>query len=111
MKRQTLTINSVEFEVFKVAAGVSVKFTGFTDKGTDYDEIKSAYGRPSDTKVIIWHSWCDWCYELNKNGNPCVLWIASHNCMAFSIGGKVQYDGHVYRLWITRDHNRAFLIA
>ena len=111
MKRQTLTINSVEFEVFKVAAGVSVKFTGFTGKGTDYDEIKSAYGRPSDTKVIIWHSWCDWCRETNKNGIPCELWIESHNCMKFSIGGKVQYGGHVYKLWITKGHNRAFLVA
>lgn len=108
MKRQTLTINSVEFELFKAAAGVSVKFTG---KGTDYDEIKSAYGRPSDTKVTIWHSWCDWCRESNKNGIPCELWIESHTCMTFSIGGTVQYGGHVYKLWITKGHNRAFLVA
>lgn len=110
MKRQTLTINSVEFELFKPAAGVSVKFTGFTGKGTDYDEIKSVYGHPSDTKVSIWHSWCDWCRESNKYGIPCELWIESHTCMMFSIGGKVQYGGHVYKLFITKGHNRAFLV-
>ena len=108
MRRGTLTINEEEFELFKADAGESINFNG---TGAAYDEIESVYGRPSASKVGIWHSWCDWCYELNKNGNPCELWIESHNCMMFSIGGKVQYGGHVYRLWITRDHNRAFLIA
>ena len=108
MKRQTLTINGKTFELFKADAGASATFNG---TGAAYDEIYDAYGRPSYTKVSIWHGWCEWCYELNKNEMPCVLWIASHNCMSFSIGGKVQYNGHVYRLWITRDHNRAYLIA
>lgn len=108
MKRQTLTINSVEFELFKADAGASVNFHG---TGATYDEIESVYDRPSKIKVGIWHSWRDWCYELNENGNPCELWIASYNCMAFSIGGKVQYDGHVYELWITKCHNRAYLVA
>lgn len=52
MKRQTLTINSVEFELFKVTAGMSVKFTGFTGKGTDYDEIRSAYGRRPILRLV-----------------------------------------------------------
>lgn len=108
MKRQTVTINDVEFELFKADAGASARING---TGADYDEIKNVYGRPSDIKVSIWHEWCAWCYELNKNGTPCVLWVASHNCMNFSIAGKVQYNEHVYRLWITRNHNRAYLIV
>ena len=108
MKRQILTINDVEFELFKEDAGASARFTG---TGAAYDEIYDAYGRPSDIKVSIWHFWCEWCYELNKSGNPCELWIASHNCMNFAIRGKVQHGGHVYNLWITKCHNRAYLIV
>ena len=108
MRKRIVTINGETFELFKADAGTSARFTG---TGADYDEIKSAYGRPSDAKVSIWHDWCEWCYELNKSGNPCELWIASHNCMSFSIGGKVQHGGHVYVLWITRCHNRAYLVV
>ena len=108
MRKGTVTINGETFELFKADAGASERLTG---TGADYDEIKSAYGRPSDAKVGIWHDWCEWCYDLNKNGTPCELWIASHNCMSFSIGGKVQHGGHVYVLWITRCHNRAYLVV
>ena len=107
MKKGIVRINGIEFELFKADAGASVKFTG---TGADYDEIKSVYGRPSEFKINIWHFWCEWCYKLNKNGMPCELWIATHTGFSFSIGGKVQYEGHVYDLWITRDHNRAYLI-
>ena len=107
MKRQTLTINSVEFELFKADAGASARFTN----GAAYDEIYEAYGRPSGTKVLVWHVWCEWCYSCIEKGIPCTLGIASHNCMQFSIDGKIQYGGHVYALWITRCHNRAYIIA
>ena len=108
MRKGTVTINGETFELFKAYAGASARLTG---TGAEYDAIYDAYGRPSYTKVGIWHDWCEWCYELNKNGMPCELWIASHNCMSFSIGGKVQYNGHVYDLWITKCHNRAYLIV
>ena len=108
MKRQTVTINGETFELFKADAGASARITG---TGAAYDEIYEAYGRPSYTKVGIWHGWCEWCYELNKNGIPCELWIASHTFQSFSIGGKVQYNGHMYRLWITKCHNRAYMVA
>ena len=107
MRNRVVTINGKVFELFMADAGASVKFR-YTS--ADYDEIKRVYGRPSEYKIAIWHEWCEWCYNLNKNGMPCELWIARHNCMLFSIGGKVQYNGHVYQLWITRDHNRAYLI-
>ena len=106
MKRQTLTINGKAFELFKSNLNETESFTN----GAAYDEIYEAYGRPSNIKVSIWHSWCDWCRELNQNGIPCELWIESHNSMAFSIGGKVKFGGRVYKLWITKCHNRAFLV-
>ena len=108
MKKGIVRINGIEFELFKADAGESVKFNG---TGADYDEIKSVYGRPSEFKINIWHFWCEWCYTLNQNGIPCTLEIGSHNCMQFSINGKVKFGGQVYSLWITRDHNRAYLIG
>ena len=107
MKRQTLTINGQTFELFKSKSNETESFTN----GAAYDEIYEAYGRPSYTKVQVWNEWCGWCYSCIEKGIPCTLGIASHNCMQFSIVGKIQYGGHVYRLWITREHNRAYLIA
>lgn len=108
MRKGTVTINGETFELFKADAGASARFTG---TGAAYDEIYEAYGRPSYAKVRIWHEWCDWCYTLNQNGIPCTLEIGSHSFQQFSIYGKVQLGGHVYGLWITKCHNRAYLIA
>ena len=104
--RKTLTINGETFELFKSNISESESFT----RGAVYDEIYDVYGRPSGLKVNIWRAWCDWCFELNASDNPCTLSICSHNCMQFSISGKVLFDGKLYSLWITRDHNRAYLI-
>lgn len=107
MRKGTVTINDVEFELFKADPGASAMFKG---TGAAYDEIYEAYGRPSYTKVQVWHEWCEWCYTLNQNGIPCTLKIGSHSSHQFSINGKVKFGGQVYSLWITRDHNRAYLI-
>lgn len=107
MKRQTLTINEETFELFKSNLNEAESFTN----GAAYDEIYEAYGRPSVYKVGIWHEWCEWCYTLNQNGIPCTLKIGGHSCHQFSIYGKIKFDGHVYALWITRCHNRAYLIV
>lgn len=108
MKRKTLSINNMVFELF--TGEIDKESTTFTN-GAAYDAIYEVYGRPSGTKVLVWHVWCEWCYTLNQNGIPCTLEIGSHSCHQFSIYGKIKFGGHVYRLWITRDHNRAYLIA
>ena len=106
-KKGTIVINGVVFELNHEDSCDSVNFVS----GAAYDEINNVYYRPSYAKVSVWHSWCDWCFHNIENGIPCTLEIAGHNCNMFSISGKINYEGHVYRLWITRDHNRAFLIA
>lgn len=107
MKRQTITINGETFELFKSESSESEPII----RGAVYDEIYDVYDRPSQFKVNVWRAWCDWCFELNASDNPCTLSICSHNCMQFSISGKVLFDGKLYSLWITRDHNRAYLIG
>lgn len=107
MKRKTLEINGKTFELFKSNLNETESFTN----GAAYDEIYEAYGRPSNIKVSVWHEWCEWCRILNQNGIPCTLEIGSHSCQQFTIYGKVKFGGQVYGLRITRDHNRAYLIA
>ena len=107
MRKGTVTINGETFELFKSDSHDKEIVTN----GAAYDEIYEAYGRPSIAKVQIWHDWCEWCYTLNQNGIPCTLKIGSHTFSQFSISGMVKFGGHVYSLWITRDHNRAYLIA
>ena len=106
MKRKTVDINGVTFELFKSKSSETEPII----RGAVYDEIYDAYGRPSQLKVNIWRAWCNWCFELNASDNPCTLSICSHSCHQFSISGKVLFDGKLYSLWITRDHNRAYLI-
>lgn len=105
-KEKYVTINGATFELYD---------DGRIDDtsclyGANYDEIYNAYGKPSIYKVNSWHSWCDWAYECNKSGIDAGLKISSHCCHMYSIYGEVRdLDGTKYELWITRDHNRAFI--
>lgn len=68
----------------------------------DRNAIKECYGKPSTYKVTIWNEWVDW---ASKNGAN--LWITSHNCMRFSISGRILVNGVWWNLYITAEHNRA----
>ena len=76
--------------------------------GYNRDEIFECYSRPSQTKVSIWNSWCNWCDEMNKLGYSCGIQIKSHNCSFFTITGSVRKDDEVIDLWITLMHNRMY---
>lgn len=100
-KQEYLTIGGERFELCGTTEGSKDFY-----KGASWDEIESVYGRPSDTKVAIWHDWCKWAYD-----NDASLDICSHSCMFFSISGKVKHDEKVYALYITYAHNRAYEIV
>lgn len=100
-KTKMITIGDERFELCGTTSG-SKKFYA----GAAYDEIYEVYGRPSDTKVAIWHDWCKWAYK-----NDAELSISGHSCMFFSISGKVAVGDKVYALYITAAHNRAYEIV
>ena len=102
--RKTISINGIEFELYKPDSCIGVRFVS----GAVYDEIYEVYDRPSYYKVEVWHEWCRWCFACCHGDIPCTLRISSHNCMQFSISGFVLFEGHTYKIWITRNHNRAF---
>lgn len=107
MTRKTININGVLFELCNAT---NVNRHGRFIRGAAYDEIYEVYGRPSLAKVDIWHAWCDWCSECNAKIGSCGLRISGHNCNTFSIFGNVTFEGHVYHLFITRCHNRAYMV-
>ena len=104
--RKTININGEVFELLKSDVNVCNYFVS----GADYNEIYEAYVRPSISKVSIWAEWCKWCFDNIHKGNPCTISICSKNCSLFSISGMVAVDGHVYRLYITKSHNRAYIV-
>lgn len=100
-KTKMVTIGGEHFELCGTTEGTKSFYSGAA-----YDEIYNVYGRPSDTKVAIWHDWCKWAYETDAQ-----LEISGHSCMFFSIIGKVESEGKVYALYITAAHNRAYEIV
>ena len=68
----------------------------------DRNAIKECYRKPSSYKVSIWNEWVDWARKNDAN-----LWITSHNCMHFSISGRILVHGVWWNLYITAAHNRA----
>ena len=71
-------------------------------------DIYDVYGRPSDRKVSIWHSWANWFLNEARTAR---FGICSHNCNFFSIEGIVEFEGKWYYLWITKTYNRAYEIV
>lgn len=104
-KEKNVVINGVAFELYDDG-----RIDDCTCRnGAFRDEIYMVYGRPSQSKVSSWCTWCEWVYELRNNGIEAGIVITSHNSMTYSIYGEVRdTDGTKYELWITKDHNRAF---
>ena len=104
---KTIEINGKVFEVIKpknpIEANLRYTF------GCDND-IYNFYDKPSLYKVEIWHEWVEWAMNTD---NVASFYISGANCMQFSIMGCYQdpSTGKVYNLYITRNHNRAYLVG
>lgn len=95
-----LTINSVRFKIDTLETREEPNIR-------PYETIHTAYGRPSATKVSIWHYWEKW---FSENGGYC--WVSSHNSNFFTIEGIVQSElGYPYYCRITPSHHYAWKIA
>ena len=60
MKEQYIAIGSTVERRFELCGEVSRVSINPLEYGWDKDEIFDVYGRPSCTKVSIWHSWVEW---------------------------------------------------
>ena len=106
MKKQYIELGTTFARRFELCGEVSRVSIDPREYGWDDDEIFDAYGKPSCTKVSIWHSWVDW---ARKSG--AMLKIGSHNCKFFTIEGIANKDGQPYFLRITARHYRAYKIV
>ena len=106
MKKQYIEIGTTLARRFELCGEVSRDSINSLEYGWDKDEIYRAYGRPSCTKVSIWHSWVDWARK-----SYAMLKISSHNCNFFTIEGIARQDDQPYFLRITARHYRAYKIV
>ena len=100
MKRyENIIINGKSFILDTREAGVN---PNMVIKG-----IYDVYGRPSETKVLIWKNWVTW---FVSNDGVCT--ISSYNSNFFSIHGVVHdyVSDEWYECFITAGHNRCKLI-
>lgn len=77
----------------------------------EYNDIWAAYEKPSATKVSVWYAWKGF---FRDHDGYC--FISSRNCMKFSISGFAEIvddeTGEMLEcnMWITKDHNRAYVL-
>ena len=73
----------------------------------DENEIFHHYTKPSQTKQEIW---CDWVQWARDTKGVVGLRISGANCMSFSIKGWYIENENEYYIWITKSHNRLYLM-
>ncbi len=101
---RTIIINGREFELIVKRTSVNRVSGWFCDDNC----IFNWYERPSITKVNIWKNWLNWARETDGIS---VFEIGSANSMQFTIQGLyTDESGREYNLYITREHNRAYLV-
>ena len=94
-KEKTIIIEGVKFEKVK---SLQIK-TCFELKG-----IYQAYGKPSITKVSVYHSWYEFTEKLNLV-NSAYYGIASYNSNIFTFDFCFKYEDRKYYAHITPSHN------
>ena len=67
-----------------------------------YEDLWDVYGMPSERKIAIWNDWQEWEKIVARDNNAIHMWVQSHNCNFFTIGGVIDTptDEH-YGFYIT----------
>lgn len=100
----TREINGVDFEIIKPRTWYQTNVLyGIGDNG----EIFKHYTKPSKIKQEIWEFWVQW---ANDTEGVVGLHISGANCNTFSIKGWYIKDGQTYYIWITKCHNKMYLV-
>lgn len=103
----TVTIGSENFELCG-----NVESSPLWENKVEMTEIYDVYVKPSKAKVNIWLYWCGWAMDIISNGGKVNMMISGHQSQTFSIVAKVALrNGRKYKVYITRDHDRAWCIG
>ena len=107
---EIIEINGVQF-VYDTKGGKKPEFTSY-----DYEDIRSAYNRPSQLKENIWEWWVAWLYEIilaTEDLDNNEIWIGSRSCHEFTISGTIinPDTGELLGIHITKCHNYCWSIT
>ncbi len=100
----TREINGMYFEIIKPRTWYQ---TNILYGIGENDEIFNHYTKPSTTKQEIWKEWVQWAHHTK---GVVGLHISGANCNTFSIKGWYIEDGKTYFIWITKCHNKMYLV-
>lgn len=100
----TKDINGMTFEIIKPRT--HYEYHVLHGIGAN-DEIFKHYTKPSTTKQEIWKNWVQW---ANDTKGVVGLHISGANCNTFSIKGWYIEENKTYYIYITKGHNRMYLM-
>lgn len=93
-----IEINNETFELIVPRKEVSTNISSAT--------LFDKYDRPSATKIEIYNEWMAWGRDIDVR-----LGVSGAGSHTFSLEGFYDNGEHIYKLVITKGHNRAYQIA
>ena len=114
---KTIRINGIDFELIESRKYPTTMedIKRYQDSYTGKD-LNTYYDRCSDRKKSIWSSWVKWKVESQLDNDApyyiSCMEVTGANCMQFTISAIADNKGgRLYKLYITRDHNRAYPVV
>ncbi len=104
---KTIEICGETFEVIKPRKPIS-DFSVYTR----YRTLNDYYQKPSQSKISIYNEWCEWLNEVfnSDNGYVTNFGVSSANTFQFTLTFRLEWLDNIYVGYITRDHNRLYLL-
>ena len=104
---KNINICGTTFEVIKTRKPIS-DFSVSTRCRT----LNHYYEKPSQSKISIYNEWCDWVRDVNNSefGYVTNFGVSSANTFQFTITFRLVWMDNVYVGYITRNHNRLYLL-
>lgn len=100
-KNEIIEINGIEFKYHK----------GIRDMYIHYGDLSECYVNPSWKKRCIFDGWRRWFNNTSNNHICGCFGIYSYNCHNFSLIMQMEYQGNIYRLYVTSMNNYYEVIA
>lgn len=104
---KTIDICGKTFEVIKPRKPIT-DFSVYTHGST----LNHHYQKPSDSKISIYNKWCEWVRDVftSKKGYVTNFGVSSANTFQFTLTFRLEWLDNIYVGYITRDHNRLYLL-
>lgn len=104
---KTIDICGKTFEVIKPRKPIS----DFS-VSTRCRSLHHYYEKPSQSKISIYNEWRDWLIDVanSRFGRATNFGVSSANTFQFTLTFRLEWLDNIYVGYITRDHNRLYLL-